>query len=71
MTTGEFEYGAIMFGTEENMDDPVHEVYDVLLFLHCKSSILSLYSNKQSLKKLNFQFSLILEFTLSIRDFIC
>ena len=65
MTTGEFEYGAIMFGTEENMDDPVHEVYDASLFLH-----LSLSSKKQSLKKHHFQFSLILGFTLSIRDFI-
>ena len=44
--------------------------YDVSLFIHCRSSILSLFSNKRSLKKLHIQFSLILEFTLSIRDFI-
>ena len=29
MTTGEFEYGGIVFGTEENPDDPVHEVCNV------------------------------------------
>ena len=40
MTTGEFEYGDIMFGTEENMDDPVHEVCELSHFIHCVSSFL-------------------------------
>ena len=38
MTTGEFEYGNIVFGTEENPDDPTHQVCHNFLTHHLLSN---------------------------------